>query len=105
MRGAVAASGTVTLQLAAMEVPQVVVARTDPWTWAIGRRLVRSPWVALPNLLAGERVVPEHLQHIDPKAVVDDLLSARAAPLPDLASAQAFGRMAEEVTARLDATP
>jgi len=105
VRGAVAASGTVSLQLAALAVPQVVVARTDPWTWAVGREVVRTPWVALPNVLAGRCVVSEHVQHLDPAAIVRDLLHARAVPLPELHGAEAYGRMAAEIRARLRVAP
>jgi lipid-A-disaccharide synthase len=59
--GAVAA-GTASLEAAAMELPIVVVYRMNPVTYAIGRRLVRLPHVALPNLVAGGRVVPELIQ-------------------------------------------
>jgi len=59
--GAVAA-GTASLEAATAELPIVVVYRMNPVTYAIGRRLVRLPHVALPNLVAGRRVVPELIQ-------------------------------------------
>jgi lipid-A-disaccharide synthase len=59
--GAVAA-GTASLEAAAAELPIVVVYRMNPVTYAIGRRLVSLPHVALPNLVAGRRVVPELIQ-------------------------------------------
>ncbi|HCZ48596.1 MAG TPA: lipid-A-disaccharide synthase, partial [Gammaproteobacteria bacterium] len=43
--------------------PMVVAYRLAPLTYAIARRLVRTPHVAIPNLLAGERLVPEFIQH------------------------------------------
>ncbi len=101
VRGAVAASGTVTLQLMALGVPQVVVAATDPLSWALGPSLVRTPWVALPNVLAGAPVVAEHVQRLDPDAIVRDLGYARPLPAVDLCGSEAFARMADEVDARL----
>ena len=40
----------------------VVVYRTSPASFAIGRRLVKVRWISLVNILAGEEVVPELLQ-------------------------------------------
>lgn len=60
--GAVAASGTILLELALWGVPTVVVYRAHPLTAAIVRRLLRTPYVALPNILSGREVMPELLQ-------------------------------------------
>jgi len=59
---ALAASGTVTLQCALSGTPTVVVYRTSPVTYAIGRSLVRIPWIAMPNVLARRAVLPELIQ-------------------------------------------
>ena len=61
-RAALAASGTVTLELAMAGLPAVVGYRVNPATAALVRRLLRVPHAALPNLLAGRAVVPELLQ-------------------------------------------
>jgi lipid-A-disaccharide synthase len=72
---AVVASGTATLELAALDVPMVAVYRVHPLTAAVARRLLTIDAVALPNVLAGRRVVPEHLQDLDPAAIARDLLA------------------------------
>ncbi len=59
---ALAASGTVTLETALLEVPTVVAYRFSALTFALGKRLVRVPWIALPNLILGKEVFPELLQ-------------------------------------------
>jgi len=59
---AVVASGTATLEAGLMERPFVVVYGVSWLTWLVGRMLVRVAHVALVNLLAGRRVVPELLQ-------------------------------------------
>jgi lipid-A-disaccharide synthase len=61
-RAALVKSGTTTLEAAIEGVPFVVAYRTHPITFRIARRLVRVDHVALANLVAGERVVPELLQ-------------------------------------------
>ncbi len=55
-------SGTGTLEAALEGTPFVTAYRTHPLTYAIARRVVRVPWISLPNLIAGEAVVPELLQ-------------------------------------------
>jgi lipid-A-disaccharide synthase len=56
------ASGTATLETALLQRPMIIAYRLSPVTFAIARRMVRTPWVGLPNILAGEFVVPEFLQ-------------------------------------------
>jgi len=55
-------SGTSTLELALAGVPMAVTYRVNPLSGAIARRLIRVPYVAMVNLLAGRQVVPELLQ-------------------------------------------
>lgn len=107
------ASGTATLECAAVGTPMVVVYRLSALTYALGKRLVKVPFVALPNLIAGRSVVPELLQ-TSPDAVAEAAESLladgplRAAALAGLAEvrerlgpAGASLRAAERVAARL----
>jgi len=55
-------SGTSTLELALAGVPMAVTYRVNPLTAAMARRMIRVPYVAMINLLAGRAVVPELLQ-------------------------------------------
>jgi lipid-A-disaccharide synthase len=59
---ALVASGTATLETALCGAPMIVVYRASRTSFAIGRRLVRVPWISLVNIVAGERIVPELLQ-------------------------------------------
>jgi lipid-A-disaccharide synthase len=74
-RASVVASGTATVLAAIVGNPFVVVYRVSPLTFALAKRLVRYPEefpdmtdsagnlpVAMPNLIAGRRIVPELLQ-------------------------------------------
>ncbi len=83
-------SGTSTLELALAGVPMAVTYRVNPLTAAAARRLIRVPHVAMVNLLAGRRLVPELLQgecRPDRLATtVSDLLTD-----PDAAAAQRDG--------------
>jgi lipid-A-disaccharide synthase len=62
-RAAVVASGTATVEAALLGTPLVMVYRVSPLTWLFGRRLVRVPHFAMPNLIAGHEVVPELVQN------------------------------------------
>ncbi|MCG6877354.1 MAG: lipid-A-disaccharide synthase [Betaproteobacteria bacterium] len=59
---ALATSGTVTLEAALVGRPMVIAYCVAPLTYAIGRRLIRVEHMGLPNILAGESVVPEFVQ-------------------------------------------
>ncbi len=68
-------SGTITLELALAGVPMVVAYRTSRVTYALAKRLVRVPSISLVNLVAGEQVVPEFIQHeATPDVLADELL-------------------------------
>ncbi len=61
-RAALAASGTVSLELALAGVPMVVAYRVSKIEEMIVRALATAPSVVLPNLILGENAVPEFLQ-------------------------------------------
>ncbi len=61
-RAAAVASGTATVEAALAGTPMVVVYRVSPLTWKLGRGLLRVPFIAMPNLIAGREVVPELVQ-------------------------------------------
>ncbi len=61
-RVALVKSGTSTLEATMADVPFVMAYRTSALTWMMARRLVQVDHIALANLVAGRRVVPEFLQ-------------------------------------------
>lgn len=73
------ASGTATLEAALLRRPMVVAYRMAGLSWFLLSRLVDTPWVALPNLLAREQLVPEFLQHAATPAALAGALEASLA--------------------------
>jgi lipid-A-disaccharide synthase len=72
---AIATSGTVTLQSALSGTPTIVVYRTSGFTYALGRRLVRIPHIAMPNVLAGKEIVPELIQNeVTPERIASEAI-------------------------------
>jgi lipid-A-disaccharide synthase len=60
---AITASGTATVQCALHERPMVVVYRVSWLDYQMAKRFLTLPDVAMPNVLAGRRIVPELMQH------------------------------------------
>lgn len=58
----VAASGTVTLEIALLGVPHFIVYRVAPMTYRILKRLVKIPYVGLCNIVTGAPLIQEILQ-------------------------------------------
>lgn len=88
----VVASGTASLETALLGRPAVVVYAMHPLTFAIARRLVKVPHVALPNILLKQKVYPELLQ--------GDFTPARVADLV-LGILDGAGQAQEQALARL----
>jgi lipid-A-disaccharide synthase len=55
-------SGTVTLEIAMIGVPMVIIYKVAPLTYAIGKRLIKVEHIGICNIVAGEGVVRELLQ-------------------------------------------
>jgi lipid-A-disaccharide synthase len=58
----VAASGTVTLEIALLGVPHFLVYRVAPLSYSILKRLVRVPYVGLCNIVTKQNIIKEVLQ-------------------------------------------
>ena len=73
---ALVASGTATLECALFKTPMVIAYRQSPITWRLMRHMAYLPYVGLPNVLAGEKLVPELLQDdANPAALAGALLT------------------------------
>lgn len=96
--GALVASGTATLECALYRRPMVIAYRM-PWlSWQLLKRRNYLPYVGLPNILSGQWLVPELLQHdCTPPALAQALL----AQLRDDAQLQRYERSCEAMHAQL----
>lgn len=60
---AILASGTVALECMLAKCPMVVGYKMKAFTFWLAKKLIKTPYVSLPNILAGKEIVPELLQH------------------------------------------
>lgn len=77
---ALVASGTATLEAALLKTPLVITYRQAALTWQLMKRMLYLPYIGLPNVLAGERLVDEYLQE---QATPESLSRALLALLGD----------------------
>ena len=77
----VAASGTVTLELAILQVPMIVTYKLSPLTYFLGRLLVKLEHFSLVNLIAGYSAVPELLQgEVTPQRIAAEVTAILLQP-------------------------
>jgi lipid-A-disaccharide synthase len=102
-RASVVASGTATVEAALAGNPFVVVYRVSPITWAVAKRVVRVPHVAMANLIAGSRMVPELIQNDFTAAnVVQQLEPLLPEGAPRQSMMKALEAIRSALTARAD---
>ena len=95
---AICASGTATLEVGLLGTPMIVVYKVSRWSYLLGKALVRLPHIALVNLVLGERVVPELIQH---KATPEEIAETASAILRDRDRIQAMRDKLGGLRARL----
>lgn len=67
-------SGTTTLEAALLGLPGVICYITHPLTYAIGKRVVKLPYIGLANIVIGQKIYPELLQdEVTPENLVKEL--------------------------------
>ncbi|WP_339510705.1 lipid-A-disaccharide synthase [Pseudomonas sp. RL_15y_Pfl2_60] len=94
------ASGTATLEALLYKRPMIVAYRVAPLTFKILSRMVKSPYISLPNLLAERLLVPELIQD----AATPEALAQLLAPLVDGGDEQTLGFDQIHRTLRCDAS-
>jgi lipid-A-disaccharide synthase len=83
----ISVSGTVTLEIAMIGVPMVIIYKVSPLTYMIGRHLIRVDHIGICNIVAGERVVKELIQQ---DAVPDKIAAEITRILTDTEYAQSI---------------
>lgn len=74
-------SGTATLETALLTVPMVIVYKLSPLTYWLGRWLVKSPFIGLPNIVADKAIVRELIQQqASPEAVAGEIIRILSDP-------------------------
>ena len=92
--GAIVKSGTATLEAMLLRRPMVVAYRLGRISYALARLLVRTEFVALPNLLAGRGLVPERLQgEATPEQLADALWNQLDKPAVQAETLEAFSML------------
>ena len=82
---AIAASGTVTLEVAHFGAPMVIFYRVAKWPYRLlGRWLIRTPYLSLVNILAGRELVPELMPWYGDAGALADAAEGMLADAPAL---------------------
>lgn len=75
MDAAIAVSGTVTLELALMKIPMVVVYRLSQLTFSLAKRFIKLPYISLCNIVGEDFIAKELVQHdATPEAIANETI-------------------------------
>lgn len=91
-------SGTASLEIALLGVPMVIAYKLSPLTYRLGRLLVKTPYIGLPNIILGKLAVKELIQH---EASAENLALEIAKILKDRSYARQIREDLLEVKQRL----
>ncbi|HBG06926.1 MAG: lipid-A-disaccharide synthase [Geobacteraceae bacterium GWC2_58_44] len=71
---AISVSGTVTMELALVGIPMVIVYRVSGLTYQIGKRVIKVPHIGICNIVAEKGVAKELIQHeVTPEAIAREI--------------------------------
>jgi lipid-A-disaccharide synthase len=75
------ASGTASLEAVLLRRPMIICYKLAPLSYVLGSWLLKVPYIGLPNLLAGKKLVPEYLQGaVTPELLIDKIDEFLASP-------------------------
>jgi lipid-A-disaccharide synthase len=78
---ALVASGTASLECGLVGIPQIVIYKVHPLTFAVGKMVVKVKYLSLLNVMAGEAIIPEFIQDkLSPNAVAQEALELLSHP-------------------------
>ncbi|HOP47917.1 MAG TPA: lipid-A-disaccharide synthase [Desulfobacteraceae bacterium] len=73
---AMVTSGTATLETAVMGIPMVIVYKVSPISYWLAKKVIKTSFIGLVNLVAGEKVVPELIQYeATPERLAEEVLN------------------------------
>lgn len=100
---ALLASGTAALECMLAKCPMVVGYRMKPFTFWLAKRLVKTDYVSLPNLLAGRELVKELLQEeCEPQKLAAALLPLLANGKTSHAMHDTFRELHQQIRCNAD---
>jgi len=77
----VAASGTAALEIALLGKPLCVIYKTSNISYMIAKRVIKVPFISLPNIIAGKLIIPEFIQdHANIDNIVQWVLELKQKP-------------------------
>ncbi|MDP2097259.1 MAG: lipid-A-disaccharide synthase [Methylobacter sp.] len=91
-------SGTATLEIALLTVPMVIAYKLSALTYWLGRWLVNTPFIGLPNIVSGKLIIKELIQH---EATAENLSAEVLWILTDKAYAEAMRQNLAQVKQQL----
>jgi lipid-A-disaccharide synthase len=71
---AIMASGSATLEAAILGTPTIVVYKVSKLSYVVAKALVKVKYISLPNIIMGEEIFPEFIQHISTGDIVEKTL-------------------------------
>ena len=96
----VTASGTVTVETALLETPLIITYIVAPFTYWIGRRFIKVPFIGMVNLIAGAEIAKELIQEaVTPDAICQEVLRLLNNPTLRAQTQQALRRVREKLGA------
>ena len=90
---AIVASGTATLETGLLLKPMVIMYKTTPFTYWLGKMLIKLPYIGLVNVVAGKKVIEEFIQD---QATPQNITTAVQ---KILSSPEAYGRLTNDLAA------
>lgn len=71
----ITSSGTATIELALLKVPFIIIYKLNTLSWQIGKRIIKTDFIGMVNILSKEKIVDELLQNeFTPKIIAGKTL-------------------------------
>jgi lipid-A-disaccharide synthase len=94
----IVASGTVTVEAALLKVPMIITYKLSPLTYALGKRLIRIPYIGMVNLVAEKQLAPELIQQdATPERIAQEALKLLKDPAKLMAIREELARVKEKL--------